>query len=59
MATCPMGARELNSTERTGSTLAAQLCKPAAVSFRGVSEMSAPSNSLKSFGVAQQMSPPQ
>src|SRR4051812_18898205 len=54
-----MGARELNSTEPAGSTSAAHEAKPAAVILRGVSEMVAHPSSLRSFGVAQEMSPPQ
>ena len=37
MATKPIGARELNRTERAGNILAEQLFSPAFVIFRGVS----------------------
>src|SRR3712207_1017213 len=59
MATWPIGARELRSTEPAGKTFAEQLASPVAVSFRDVVSMNGPSRTLRSAGVAQSMSPSQ
>lgn len=59
MATCPIGARELKSTELAGNTLAAQLRSPSVVNLRGVSEMYTPFRLVRSAGVTHGTSPPQ
>jgi hypothetical protein len=59
IVTSPIGALELRRTDPTGRIVEEQLFNPASVIFLAVVLMYADFWSLKSFGVAQKISPSQ